>query len=56
MLRAFFVFKIFKFSSLYFGRVVKRLDKKTKVNFKIYDVTDCHPNIRNTYIAKYLRK
>ena len=36
---ALFVFKIFKFFSWLFGHVAKRLDKKDKVNFKLYDVT-----------------
>ena len=37
-LKAFFVLKIFKFLSLLFGHVKKRLDWKYKVNFKICDV------------------
>ena len=37
--KALFVLKIFKFLSWLFGHVVKRLDKKDKVNFKFYDVT-----------------
>ena len=32
----------FKFLSWLFGHVEKRLDKKDKVNFKIYDVTTIH--------------
>ena len=37
-----------------FGHVEKRLDKKVKINFKIYDVTDWTTNNYNTHIAKYL--
>ena len=33
-----FVLKIFKFLSWLFGLVAKGLDKKDKVNFKVYDV------------------
>ena len=40
----------------FFGNVEKRLDKKTKFNFKIYDVTDCATNNNNINIAKYLKK
>ena len=39
MLKALFVLEIFKFLFC-FGYVKKRLHKKAKVNFKIYDVTD----------------
>ena len=40
----------------FFGHVEKRFDKKTKFNFKIYDVTDCETNNNNINIAKYLKK
>ena len=43
--KAVFVLKIFKFLSWLFGHVAKRLDKKDKVNFKFYDVTNTLPNI-----------
>ena len=36
--KALFVLKIFKFLSWLFGLVAKGLDKKDKVNFKVYDV------------------
>ena len=36
MLKAYFVLNIIKF----FGHIGKGFDKKPKVNFKIYDVTD----------------
>ena len=36
------------------GHVGKRLDKKPKVNFKIYDVTDLGTSNYNTHIAQYI--
>ena len=33
----------------FFDHVRKRLDKKAKANFKIYDVTDWATNICNTH-------
>ena len=39
ILKALFVFKIFKFLSRHFGHVRKRLHYKDKGNFKIHDVT-----------------
>ena len=38
--KALFVCEVFKFLSWLSGNVEKRLDKKAKVNFKIYDVID----------------
>ena len=35
-----------------FGYVVKRLDKKTMVDFKIYDVTDWTKNNYNAHITE----
>ena len=40
MLKALYVIKIFKVLSDVFGDVRKRIDKKVKINLKIYDVTD----------------
>ena len=40
MLKGLSVLNIFKFLSWLFGHVGKQLDKKWKINFKIYDVTD----------------
>ena len=40
MLKALFVLEIFKCLIWLFGNVEKPLDKKPKVNFKFYDVTD----------------
>ena len=48
MLKALSVLKMFTFLSLLFGYAEKRLDKKTRVNFKIYDVTDWTANNCNT--------
>ena len=39
-----------------FGYAGKRFDKKAKINFKIYDVTDWIANNYNTYIAEYFKK
>ena len=50
MLKALFIFHIFS------GYVEKRLDKKTKVNFKLFNVTDWTINNYNTYFAEYLKK
>ena len=50
-----FVLEIFQFLFWAFGRVEKRLDKKAKVNFKMYDVTNCITNNYNTHIARYLK-
>ena len=38
-LKAIFVLKILKFLCWYIGHIQKQLDKKEKVNFKIYDIT-----------------
>ena len=40
ILKALFVLEIFRFLSWLFGYVEKGLDKKAKVSFNIYDVTD----------------
>ena len=49
MLKALFVLEIFTFLSLLFGYIEKRLDKKAKVNFKIYNVTVWQTNNYNTH-------
>ena len=54
--KALFVLEIFKLLSRLFGHVVKRLDKKNKVNFKFYDVTSWLTNNWNTHIAQCLEK
>ena len=53
MSKALFVLKVFNFLSWLFGHVEKRLDKKSKVYFKIYDVTDGKTNNYNTHVAQY---
>ena len=56
MLKVLFVLEMFTFISWRFGYVEKGLDKKVKVNFKIYDVIDWTANIGNTRIVQYLNK
>ena len=56
MLKALLFLKIFTFLSRLFGYVEKRLDKKAKVNFKIYGFTDWTTNNYNTRIAQYFKK
>ena len=56
ILKSPFVLKIFKFLSRLFGHVAKRLDKKDKVNVKLYDVTAWLTNNCNTHVAQYLEK
>ena len=51
MLKGVFVFKMFKLLSWRFCHVGERLDKKAKVNFKIYDITDWETNNYNAYIT-----
>ena len=51
MLKALFILKIFIFLSWLFGYVEKRFDKKGKVDFKIYEVTDLTTDNYNTHIA-----
>ena len=56
ILKAIFVFKIFKFSSWLSGHVEKMINWKDMINFKIYDVTIWLPNNYNAHIAEYLMK
>ena len=51
-----FVLKIFEFLSWLFGYVEKRLDQKAKVNFKIFDVTDCGQQIIPTHILSNISR
>ena len=44
------------FCSEFFALVGKRLDKKTKVNFKMYDVIDWETNNYTTHSDQYLKK
>ena len=55
MLKAFFVLEIFACFSWLFGFLEKPLDKKAKVNFKIYDVLDWTANSYSTHITHYLK-
>ena len=52
VLKTLSVLKIFKF----FSPAGKRLDKKDKVNFKIFDVATWLINNYNTNTAQYLKK
>ena len=56
ILKALFVLEIFTFLSWFFGYVEKRLDKKFKVNSKIYDVTDWSTNNYSLQIVQYLKE
>ena len=56
ILKALFVFKMFKVLSWLFGDIRKRLYKKAKVDLKIYDVCSWEPNNRNANITQYLKK
>ena len=51
MLKTLFLLAIFKFLSLRFGYVEKRLDWKAEVESKIPDVTGWIANNYNTHIA-----
>ena len=55
VLKVLFVFDIIIFLLCLFGYVEKRLDKKTMVNYKIYDVTDWSTNNCNIEVAQYLK-
>ena len=55
-LKALFVLETFQFSFWIFGHVEKRRNKKAKVNFEIYDVTNWTTNNFDTYIARYPKK
>ena len=56
MLKALSILEIFKLLPGLFGYVEKWLVKKTKANFKIYDVTGWMTNNDNPHIAQYLKK
>ena len=40
----------------FLGYMDKWLDKKAKINFKIYNLRDWEINYYNTHIAQYLKK
>ena len=52
-LKALLILNIFKFLSWIFGHIIKQLDSKDKVNFKIYVATWLRNNV-NTHINQYL--
>ena len=54
-LKALSVLKIF-FCPYFLGHVEKRLDKKAKANFNVYDVRNWNKSKCNKHIAKYLKK
>ena len=54
MLKAIFALQIFTFSPYLFDHVGKWLDKKAKVNIKIYDITGWIVN--NIHITQHLQK
>ena len=57
MFLIFYVNSSFRSSDIYIlAYAEKRIDKKAKVNFQIYDVTDCTTNNFDKYIAQYLKK
>ena len=55
-LKALFVLNIFQFLSRLFDHVEKQLDKKNKVEFKIFDVTTWLASNCVVVIAQYLKK
>ena len=56
-LNAFFILKLFGFlNRLFFVNVGKQLEKKSKINFKIYEIKDWETNNCNTPIACYLKR
>ena len=56
MLKAVFVLKILRFLPWLFDYVVKRLDKKAMIAFKVYDVAEWKTNNCNVHITQYLEK
>ena len=54
-LKALFVLEIYKFLFWHLSHAGKLLDRKTKVNIKIYSVTNWIANNCNTRIAWYLK-
>ena len=55
ILKATFFLEVFKFFSWLFGYEEKRLDKKAKINFETYDVTDWTTNNYNTVLPNISR-
>ena len=55
-LKVLFVFKMIKFLPGLFGHAERRLDRKSKIDFKNDDVTTWETNICNKNIVQYLQK
>ena len=55
-LKAVSIINTFKFCSEFFDDVEKPFDKKTEVNFKLYDVTKWETNNYSIHIAPHLKK
>ena len=56
LFKCLFVLEIFTFLSWLLDYVEKQLDKRVKVHFKIYSVTDWTANNYITQITQYLKK
>ena len=56
MLKSLFVREILTFLSWFFGYVEKQLDKKARINFKIYDIADLATSNYYAHIVQYLKK
>ena len=56
ILNALFFLKRFKLCLEFFGHVGKLLDKKAKLNFKIYDIINWKTNSYNSHIPQSLKK
>ena len=56
ILKALLVLKIFNILSWIIWYMGKQLDKKAKINFKIYDVKIWERYNNNTYIAQHFKK
>ena len=55
-LKLFLLLRYLNFCPEILGHIGKRLDKKVKVNFKIFDVINVETNNYNTHITQYLKK
>ena len=55
ILKALFILRYLSFCPGFCGQVGKWLDRKAKVNSKIYDVTTWETNFYNVHIAQHLR-
>ena len=54
--KLFLFLRFLNLSPDFFGRVVKQLKKKAKINFKMFDVINWETNSYNTYISQYLKR